>query len=118
MQLLIVEDDPDLSQMLSACCEMEGHQVITAMHGGEALDLLRSGVKPDVILLDLMMPVMDGWGFRQAQRRDPDLARIPVIVLSAVTDRTPMAEIAPVAAFQKPVHLDDLMAMLKSLQPN
>ena len=60
--------------------EEEGYQVATAAHGGEALDLLGVDDLPDVILLDLRMPVMDGWTFRDAQRRDSRLASIPVVV--------------------------------------
>jgi CheY-like chemotaxis protein len=118
MQLLLVEDDPDLSHMLATWCELEGYRVVRAAHGRQALDLLQDGARPDVILLDLMMPVMDGWGFRAAQRREPALASIPVIVLSAIADRVQMADIAPVAAFQKPIQLDQLLDALHSLKPN
>ena len=118
MQLLLVEDDPDVAHMLSTLCELEGHSVLRAAHGREALEVLRGGVRPDVILLDLMMPVMDGWQFRRQQREDPELADIPVIVLSAVADRGRLAEIAPAAAFRKPVLLDELLAAINALRRN
>ena len=61
-----------------------GYDAVGAPNGQAALDLLRSGIRPRAILLDLMMPVMDGWAFRREQLRDPQLAHIPVIVLSAL----------------------------------
>ena len=115
MQLLLVEDDADMAQMLAMFCEFAGHSVQIAAHGREALDLLRKGARPDVILLDLMMPIMDGWQFRREQREDPALAQIPVIVLSAVADRGCLAEIAPVCAFKKPIPFDELLGVLDSL---
>lgn len=115
MQLLLVEDDPDVAQMLATFCELEGHSVVTAAHGREALDALRRGPRPDVILLDLMMPIMDGWQFRREQRQDPTLAGIPVIVLSAIADRGRLAELAPLRTFRKPVPFDELLATLASM---
>ena len=115
MQLLLVEDDADMAQMLATFCEFAGHSVRIAAHGGEALELLRRGIRPDVILLDLMMPIMDGWQFRREQREDPALAQIPVIVLSAVADHGRLADIAPVAAFKKPIPFDELLGALDSL---
>lgn len=83
-RILIVEDDRDLREALSDILRDEGYEVAGAAHGGEALDLLRGDfLRPALILLDLTMPVMNGWQFRAQQRRDPRLFDIPVVVLSA-----------------------------------
>jgi CheY-like chemotaxis protein len=84
--VLVVEDDPELLLSLSEVIESEGYGVSCARHGLEALGRLRGGVHPSVILLDLMMPIMNGWQFRYEQRQDSDLAKIPTVVVSAKTD--------------------------------
>ena len=81
--VFVVEDDVDTRDMLGRFLELEGFQVEVAANGRQALDRLTSGVHPCVILLDLMMPVMDGWQFRKQQVLDAQLADIPVIVVSA-----------------------------------
>jgi CheY-like chemotaxis protein len=82
--VLIVEDDTDLREMMAQLLTLEGFNAATATNGREALDFLRSGVTPQLILLDRMMPVMDGWEFQREQQRDPNLAHVPVVVLSAL----------------------------------
>jgi CheY-like chemotaxis protein len=84
-EVLIVDDDAGMRRMVSLVLAGEGYEVRTAENGLVALDLLASW-QPAIILLDLMMPVMDGWTFLAAQQADPVLARIPVIVLSASGD--------------------------------
>jgi two-component system, chemotaxis family, chemotaxis protein CheY len=84
--VLVVEDDPELLLSLSEVLESEGYCVTCARHGLEALGRLRGGARPSVILLDLMMPIMNGWQFRYEQRQDSDLAKIPVVVISAKSD--------------------------------
>jgi CheY-like chemotaxis protein len=69
--LLLVEDDADIREALSGLLAMEGFLVIGLPNGREALDWLRKSPRPELILLDLMMPVMDGWQFRVAQKEDP-----------------------------------------------
>jgi CheY-like chemotaxis protein len=81
--ILIVEDDSDLRQALSEVLRDEGYSVAMAADGREALDRLRRDLRPSLILLDLTMPVMNGWQFRAEQRQDPALSAIPVVVLSA-----------------------------------
>jgi CheY-like chemotaxis protein len=81
--VLIVDDDEDLRETVCAILEVSGYRAIPASHGRAALDQLASGPLPDLILLDLMMPEMDGWQFRSVQKADPRLAHIPVVVLTA-----------------------------------
>jgi CheY-like chemotaxis protein len=81
--ILIVEDDTDLREALSEVLRDEGYSVAMAADGREALDRLRRDLRPSLILLDLTMPVMNGWQFRAEQRQDPALSAIPVVVLSA-----------------------------------
>jgi CheY-like chemotaxis protein len=80
--VLIVEDDESAREALAAFLQAEGYPVVEAANGREALDRLQRD-SIGVILLDLMMPVMDGWEFRAAQIRDPTLARVPVMVITA-----------------------------------
>jgi CheY-like chemotaxis protein len=94
--------------MLGRFLELEGFQVELASNGKQALERLSAGMHPCVILLDLMMPVMDGWQFRRQQVQDQDLADIPVIVVSAAgKDR--IAEIDANAYLSKPVDLEQLL---------
>ena len=79
--VLIVEDDAAAREALAAFLEAEGYPVREAANGREALERAQEGV--GAILLDLMMPVMDGWEFRALQLRDPTLAAIPVMVITA-----------------------------------
>lgn len=94
--------------MLGRFLELEGFQVELASNGQQALDRLTAGMHPCVILLDLMMPVMDGWQFRREQVRDRELADIPVIVVSAA-GRERIAEIDANAYLTKPVDLEQLL---------
>ena len=75
--ILVVEDDPDTRQMLATMLELEGHAVVTASNGAEAYNMARQH-HPALILLDLMMPVMDGVEFRKAQVANASIAAIPV----------------------------------------
>jgi CheY-like chemotaxis protein len=106
--ILIVEDDIDTREMLGRFLELEGYRVETAENGKLALERLGSGVDACVILLDLMMPVMDGWQFRQEQTRNAELADIPVIVVSAA-GRERIQKIDADAYLSKPVDLEELL---------
>jgi len=83
LTILIVDDDRAVLNGLGELLEGEGYEVATAIDGLEALHRLRGGLRPSVILLDLMMPVMDGWDFRHAQMNDQALSNIPVVVITA-----------------------------------
>jgi adenylate cyclase len=81
-KVLVVDDDPVIIKLLQVNFEMEGYEVIAAANGEEGLDRAREG-RPDIIVSDVMMPKMDGLAFAHALKSDPDLAAIPVILLSA-----------------------------------
>jgi C4-dicarboxylate-specific signal transduction histidine kinase len=89
-RILLIEDDADLSEALGDVLEESGHDVIRAIDGEDGLRKMRES-RPDVVVLDLMMPHVDGWQFRIAQRRDPALATTPVVVISASTSPTAAA---------------------------
>jgi signal transduction histidine kinase len=112
--LLVVEDDDDIRETLVSLLSIEGYRVAGCSNGHEALAWLRSSTKPDLILLDLRMPIMDGWQFRVAQKGDPLLANIPAIVLSA--DSTPKAVAIDADAYlKKPVDYDTLVDTIERL---
>ena len=85
--ILVVDDDPDIRDSLREVLEDEGYNTVCVANGREALNYLRSGKRPCVILLDLMMPVMDGWQFRREQKQDVAFADIPLIVITATGKR-------------------------------
>ena len=106
--VFVIEDDVDTREMIARFLEFEGFAVETAANGRQALDRLDQGARACVILLDLMMPVMDGWEFRRRQIRDAHLARIPVIVFSAA-GRERMHQIDADDYLAKPVDLEELL---------
>ncbi len=116
--ILIVEDDSDLREALSEVLRDEGYTVEMAADGREALDLLRRQSRPSLILLDLTMPVMNGWQFRDEQRRDPDLSGIPVVVLSA-SDRLAekMGPLGITDYVRKPIELSRLLRLIERYCP-
>ena len=111
--VLVVEDDRDLREVMAEI--LQGlFRVMQAADGAEALEILRSSTElPDLILLDLMMPVMSGMQFRAVQRNDPRLASIPVIVMSAVTDGELKASaLQPAAFLAKPTDREHMLAVV------
>lgn len=111
--LLVVDDDEQIREALTDVLSDEGYAVRTASNGQEALDSLRAGGAPDVILLDLMMPVMDGIEFLKRRKEEPSLARIPVVVLTAMGASAYSLDAD--AIFPKPVELNSLLAKLEQL---
>ena len=110
--VLLVEDDDDIRNDLGALLEDEGFDVLTAAHGGEALSILRGGARPDVILLDLMMPTMDGWTFRAEQLADASISAIPVLLLTAAAaDET--RTLGAQGCIQKPIRLEHLFSEVR-----
>ena len=117
-RILLVDDDAALREALAEFLEERGYEVSCAGDGREALAALATLPAPDAILLDLAMPVMDGWAFRAAQRRDPRWALIPTIILSASlgTDEIALEKLAPSFALQKPFSLRGLLDALARLR--
>jgi DNA-binding response OmpR family regulator len=112
-EVMVVEDDFAIRETLRELLEDEGFRVSWASNGREALAQLKERA-PRLILLDLMMPVMDGWEFRTAQQRDPDIARIPVVVISADHGLEQKVSGLSVAGWlAKPFELDALLAAVK-----
>lgn len=107
--ILLVEDDQILSESIAELLADAGYLVATAPHGAAALEYLRTNAAPQLILLDLMMPVLDGFAFRRAQLRDRALARIPVIVLSAIWRNEQVYSIGAADWFTKPADIDSLL---------
>jgi two-component system, chemotaxis family, chemotaxis protein CheY len=115
--VLVVDDDPDILEALSEILEAEGFEVRRAKNGLEALDRL-GPLAPDLVLLDLMMPVMDGWEFAQKMRQAGDYAKVPIIVLSADRNVGSKAkEIGAVGHLAKPFELNDLLEMVRTYLP-
>ena len=110
--ILIVEDDADLREMMAQLLLLEGFTAQAVSNGREALDYLRRSDAPQVILLDLMMPVMDGWEFRREVQRNPKVANVPVIVLSAL-DQNRAGYIGEVAFLKKPLDFDRLLDLVR-----
>jgi CheY-like chemotaxis protein len=110
--VLVVEDDPDVRDGLIGIVEEMGFKVIGAENGAEALALGRR-VKPCLILLDLMLPVMNGWDFRLAQEQDPELGDVPVIVVTAAGDAEREARaLGAAAGLSKPFAIDELQEVV------
>ncbi len=109
--ILVVDDDDDVRRSVAETLEDEGYRVVTARNGQEALDLLRNCVPtPRLILLDMMMPVMDGRRFRAEQLKDLALAPIPVVLVTADARAAQEArELTTHSALEKPFQLSDLL---------
>jgi CheY-like chemotaxis protein len=114
-RVLVVDDDRSIQGFLAEALADEGYEVRTAANGREAVAILR-GWRPDLILLDLMMPEMDGWAFRAEQRTMPNAADVPVIVLSAARDLSTKAhDLTPARVFAKPFDLAALLGAIERL---
>lgn len=112
-RILVVEDDLDIRSILSQLLMFEGYDVEEAADGAEALALLRRGQPPALILLDLMMPVMDGWQLRAELQRDPALASIPVVIVSAdVRAEQEASRLRVAGLLKKPLQIEPLLELV------
>jgi two-component system, chemotaxis family, chemotaxis protein CheY len=113
--VLVVDDDPGIRDSLEWILTHEGYRVSLATNGDAGLEALRRE-RPDVILLDEQMPVMDGWGFRAAQLERPEARDIPVVLVTGSGRvEPPRAELAPTAALPKPCGVDQLLTTLEKV---
>lgn len=113
--ILVVDDDFDLRETLREVLEDRGFHVDTASDGGAALDHLRKGHRPAVILLDLMMPKTDGYAFRREQLADPKLKDLSVVVMTASgrPEQSMRKDLGAVTFMRKPFDIDDLVATIE-----
>ena len=108
-RVLLVDDDDDIRESFAMFLEEEGYDVTPAAHGKDAMDALDGGLKPDVILMDLMMPVMNGWQMWD-RLKSSQHAQTPVVVITAGLDAPP----APARVLRKPIGLVELLSVVRS----
>src|SRR5215510_9182926 len=109
--ILLIEDESDIRAILKDVLELEGYLVYTASNGKEGMETLLEMPTPCLILLDLMMPVMNGWEFADALEADRVYADIPIVILSAFSD--PEKRIRAKGSIKKPVDVDVLFALVR-----
>jgi CheY-like chemotaxis protein len=116
-RVLVVDDDPDIRELLDWTLQEAGYLVRAVEHGRAALELLLAGEwVPHVILLDLMMPVMDGWTFRALQHAYDALPPIPAIVVSAIVEAERHADVlAPAAIIPKPFDIENVLVTVQAV---
>jgi len=115
LRVLVVDDEPDIRATVSAMLEAEGYDVIEATNGAEALEAMEAAA-PDLVLLDMRMPVLDGWGFASELRRRGH--SVPIVVMTAARDAAHWAsEIAASTFIAKPFGFDDLITAVEEARP-
>jgi CheY-like chemotaxis protein len=112
--IVLVEDDDGIRETMASLLEDEGFRVVQAANGEEGLAGLRSTADACLVLLDLWMPVMNGWQMLEAMRDDPALQRVPVLVISAAGDLTPPEGAS--AFLRKPIRLETLLANVEQFR--
>ena len=119
-RVLVVDDNRTVREALVTLLEGRGFSARGVANGREALEALRGGFEACLILLDLTMPIMDGWRFRTLQRQDPKLAAIPVVVLATLSDaEKAAAKMGAVGGFAKPLEkLEELVRLVATHCPH
>jgi DNA-binding response OmpR family regulator len=114
-KILVVDDDPEISSLVQYSIEALGHEVKICDNGREVIDTLRS-YRPDLLVLDVMLPGVDGYSLATQISEDAELSKMPIVVLSALEpSRTMFQRFSQVVAFlTKPFNTDDLMEAVKS----
>ena len=112
-RILVVDDNASILEVLTELLTLEGYRVIQAENGRQALDICLQAEVPDAIVLDLNMPVLSGWDFLEARAKDPALAAIPVVVVSAAHTVTNLPN--DVAYLKKPFHINALLQAINRL---
>ena len=113
--LLVVEDDLEVRETLNDFLTDEGFRIVTARNGKDALAQLRAGLRPSAILLDLLMPEMDGWEFRQEQVADATLRTIATVIFTATSPPDTAARMPGVEVIRKPIDADELVHTMRRL---
>ncbi len=114
-KILIIEDDISIRELLEEIFEFEGYAVDASVNGSEGIKSLHTNI-PDVILMDVMMPIMDGYEFRLEQLKNPHWKSIPVIAMSAQQQKDEKLESYGITHFiSKPLELDDLLDTVREL---
>jgi len=113
-RVLEVEDDPDIREMVSELLLSEGYEVVSAVHGKDAIEKMEGGFSPDVILLDLMMPVLNGFDVLRVLHRTPRWSSIPVVIVSAKQGYDAV-DLGTAAIIRKPLDPDVLLNTLRRL---
>ena len=113
--LLVIENEPSAREATTLLLQLEGFQVAAAADGREGLDYLAKGLHPDLILLDMIMPGMDGWAFLRELKQDPVLAQIPVVIVTAIggANAAWAASIGATGWVRKPVDISELMNTIR-----
>ena|SRR5579871_534651 len=115
--ILVVDDDPTILATVSDALDLEGFAVVTATNGAEALEIFDGNHKPSLVLLDMRMPVLDGWGFMRAIRERG--LTVTVIVMTAAADARRWArEIGANGVLAKPFELDELISAVQAFRSN
>lgn len=109
--VLIVEDEEDVRDFMDVLLRTSGYDTMTAANGAIGLEMMHHR-RPCVVLLDLMMPVMDGWTFRSRQLADPALADVPVVCVTAISDPTEVMARLRVRCLAKPVDFERLLELV------
>lgn len=113
--ILLIDDEPDLRDCIADLLQDEGYIVKQSENGKTALEILKSGLKPKIIVLDYMMPIMDGKTFCENAAKDLDLNGIPIILLTAANVPQETADHMKISAqLEKPIHIDKFLAKVKS----
>ena len=112
VRIMVVDDDEAIRDSLREAFEDAGYEIVTASNGQEALDLLSQGSFPDVVIMELVMPVLDGYRLYHAMQADPGFARIPVIVSTSSPSRAPNGAVV----VPKPVKLEHLFETVEALR--
>jgi CheY-like chemotaxis protein len=110
--VLIVEDDAELCGFMNFLLTANGYQTMCAGNGQQALDQMRTRT-PCIVLLDIHMPVMDGWEFRRRQLDDPRYASVPVVAVTAHFDARAVEDKLGVPCLRKPMHIDEVITAVR-----
>ncbi len=113
-RILVIDDEPAIVDILRSILEEEGYKVITASNGRQGLELIAAG-SPDVVVCDIMMPLLDGRALCRALEKDPKLSEVPVVLMSAVQDLVRKTDCKFAAYIQKPFDLDTVLNTVASV---